>query len=187
MNKITQENIITMDNLEAVNHMAQVAHGRFLVQEKRIKGLNKEACHEVVANFQALLDDVDFSQELEIFRLKFYNRVMRKKLTEDLKAIYIGLWALALQTSFPQTYEAFFHFFMEDYLLQFNSLERNIAKNKIYSYREMILRSDVRDFNHISQHLLSFVEQNRSTYKADTLRLSLYLRTHYTFIFQRLV
>ncbi len=186
MRKINQNNTICMDNLDTAPQMTLIANEQ-LLQEKKTNRFDQETCQDVVSNFKALLEDVDFSQELEIFRLRFYNHFLRKQLVNDFKAVYIGLWALALQTSFPQTYDIIFQSFMNDYLSQFNSLERKITQDKIYSYREMILRSDVRDFNHISKHLLSFVKHNRGTYKADTLRLSLLLRTHYTFIFQRLV
>ncbi len=188
MSDVNEKENITLaeDDSEEAKRLRFV-YEQYLEQEQSVQGLDREACKEVVANFTALLEDVDFAPELEIFNLKFYNAILRKKLIQDFKAIYIGLWAMALQTSFPQTCEAFFHYFMEGYLQQFKNLERKKMQDKVYAYREMVLRSDVRDFNHISQHLLSFVKHNEETHKANTLRLSLALRNHYAFIFQRLV
>ncbi len=182
-----KEKIITAAHENDAAEHLRMAYEEHLTQKTVPQEPSKDACQEVIANFQALLEDVDFGPELEIFNLKFYNRILRNTLIQDFKALYIGLWALALQTSFPQTAESFFHYFMEDYLLQFDGVERKKMQEKVYAYKEMVLRSDVRDFNHISQHLLSFVKHNEETYKANTLRLSLALRNHYTFIFQRLV
>ncbi len=152
-----------------------------------VLGLDDTVCAEVAANFKALLDDVDFTSELQIFNLGLFSRTLRRTLLHELHMIYIGLWALALEQSFPQTAKSFFLYFVEDYVRAFKGAAKKQTQEKIFAYREMILRADAKDFNHISQHLLSFAKQNPDTQKADTLRLSLALRNHYTFIFQRLV
>ncbi len=149
--------------------------------------IDDSVCEEVAANFTALLHDVDFTPELRSFNIGTFNRTLRRVLLHELQMVYIGLWALALEQSFPQTARSFFNFFVKKYV---HSLPENTQKathEKIMAYRDMILRSDAKDFNHISQHLLSFTKVKEEDRKADTLRLSLALRNHYTFIFQRLV
>ncbi len=152
-----------------------------------VLGFDDNVCAEVSANFKALLDDVDFSSELQVFHLGLFSRTLRRTLLHELQMVYIGLWALALEQSFPQTAKSFFLYFVEEYVRQYKGATKKQIQEKIFAYREMILRADAKDFNHISQHLLSFTKQNAKTQKADTLRLSLALRNHYTFIFQRLV
>ncbi len=144
-------------------------------------------CEEVAANFAALLKDVDFTPELRIFNMGFFNRTLRRSLQQELTMVYIGLWALALEQSFPQTAQSFFTYFVEHHVEKLTGAAQKVAYEKIMAYRDMILRSDAKDFNHISEHLLSFTKVAEEKRKADTLRLSLALRNHYTFIFQRLV
>ncbi len=144
-------------------------------------------CEEVAANFEALLRDVDFNHELGFFNISFFNRTLRRTLQQELGMVYIGLWALALEQSFPQTSHSFFKYFVKHYVQKFQGPAQKMTYEKIMAYREMILRSDAKDFNHISEHLLSFTKVDEDQRKASTLRLSLALRNHYTFIFQRLV
>ncbi len=144
-------------------------------------------CEEVTANFGALLRDVDFAPELRIFNIGFFDRTLRRSLEQELRMVYIGLWALALEQSFPKTAQAFFAFFVKRYVQELTGSTQKVVYEKIMNYRDMILRSDAKDFNHISEHLLSFTKVKEDKRKADTLRLSLALRNHYTFIFQRLV
>ncbi len=149
--------------------------------------VDDSVCEEVAANFMALLDDVDFTPELRIFNIGTFNRTLRRTLQHELRMVYIGLWAYALERSFPQTALSFFRYFVEHYIQSLPENTRKTTQEKIMDYRDMILRSDAKDFNHISLHLLSFTKVNEDNMKADTLRLSLALRNHYTFIFQRLV
>ncbi len=152
-----------------------------------VPGLDDSICAEVAANFKALLDDVDFSADLQVFNIGFFNRTLRRTLLHELHMVYIGLWAMALEQSFPQTAKSFFLYFVEEYISPLKGAKKKQTQEQIFAYRDMILRADAKDFSHISQHLLSFTKQNLDTQKADTLRLSLALRNHYTFIFQRLV
>ncbi len=144
-------------------------------------------CEEVAANFDALLRDADFSHDLRIFNIGFFNRTLRRSLEQELQMVYIGLWALALEQSFPQTARSFFNYFVQRHVQNLSGTTQKVVYEKIMAYREMILRSDAKDFNHISEHLLSFTKVSEENRKAVTLRLSLTLRNHYTFIFQRLV
>ena len=142
---------------------------------------------EVINNFNALLIDVDLKPELELFHISLFNRTLRRTMFEELRMVYIGLWYLALTHSFPQNVDDFFETFLMQYLDKFPTSQRIIIQNKIHDYKDMILRAGTKDFNHISQHLLSFVRIKDKDMKAEVLRLSLALRTHYNFIFQHLV
>ncbi len=167
------------ENVYVVSPLEDSMAGRITVAES--------VCEEVTANFAALLNDVEFTQELAVFKIGLFNRALRRTLLNELRMVYIGLWAYALEQSFPQTALSFFQYFVDHYV---QTLPENVQKptyDKIMDYRDMIVRSDAKDFNHISLHLLSFTKINEETLKADTLRLSLALRNHYTFIFQRLV
>ncbi len=162
-------------------------HGAGANHSADIGTVDDSVCEEVAANFHALLNDVDFTPELRSFNIGTFNRTLRKSLLEELRMVYIGLWAFALEQSFPQTASSFFTYFVHKYVQSLPESAQKSTHDKIMAYRDMILRSDAKDFNHISQHLLSFTKVKEENMKADTLRLSLALRNHYTFIFQRLV
>ncbi len=142
---------------------------------------------EVAATFESLLSTVDFSQELKMFKVKRFSVSLRKTLLREFEGTYIGLWALALEQSFPQTAQEIFDIFLQNYLEKFVPKARSSTAEKIRAYRAMILSTGDKDFSHVSRHLLSFSKIEDSEFKAETLRLSLLLRNHYSFIFQRLV
>ncbi len=142
---------------------------------------------EVAEIFESLLGTVDFSHELRMFKVGRFNRSLRKTLLNEFEGTYIGLWALALEQSFPKNAQEIFDCFLQKYLEKFAPKHRSVISEKIKAYRAMILSTGDKDFSHVSRHLLSFAKIEDSALKAETLRLSLVLRNHYSFIFQRLV
>ncbi len=148
---------------------------------------DSELCAQLSGNFGALLNDMDFKTELKIFNLSFFELTLKRVILQELNMTYIALWALALKQSFPQNAIQFFTCFVDSYVQQFKSTAQKKYREKIFAYKDMVLRTDAKDFNHISEHLLSYAKQNIKNNKADTLRLALALRNHYSFIFQRLV
>ncbi len=142
---------------------------------------------EVAAIFEALLSTVDFTQELSIFKVGRFNRSLRKTLLKEFEGTYIGLWALALEQSFPQNAQEIFDCFLQQHLEKMSPKLRSATATTIRAYRDMVLSVGDKDFSHISRHLLSFAKIDDNALKAETLRLSLVLRNHYSFIFQRLV
>ncbi len=133
------------------------------------------------------MQDIDFSQEIRMLRVGFFERTARKNVKEELSATYVGLWALALTHSFPQTTEEIFASFLELHLASLPPTQRALRAEKIIAYKDMVCHHGCKNFTEVSRHILSFVKVDESSLKADVLRLSLALRKHYIFIFQRLV
>ncbi len=142
---------------------------------------------EIARIFLDLMQDIDFSSEIRMLRVGFFERTARKSLREELSATYVGLWALALTHSFPQRSEEIFASFLEMYLSGIAPAQRFLDAEKILAYKEMVCHHGSRDFTEVSRHILSFIRVDERHLKADILRLSLALRKHYIFIFQRLV
>ncbi len=142
---------------------------------------------DVAATFESLLGVADFSQELRMFKVGRFNRSLRKTLLNEFEGTYIGLWALALEQSFPNNAQEIFDIFLQKYLEKLAPKRRSVTSEKIRAYRDMILSTGDKDFSHVSRHLLSFAKIEDHELKAETLRLSLGLRNHYSFIFSRLV
>ncbi len=142
---------------------------------------------EVVATFENLLSTVDFTQELKMFKVGRFDRSLRKTLLKEFESTYIGLWSLALERSFPESANDIFNMFLEKYAQKDSAKSKNNTAEAIRAYREMMHTVGDKDFSKVSIHLLSFGKVEDATLKAETLRLSLLLRNHYEFIFQRLV
>ncbi len=145
------------------------------------------APEEIVDNFVKLLEGADFSQELRCLKVGRFNMLLRRNMFLELKATYAGLWALALERSFPETGKDIFDIFVQSYTASMSSSDRMSMQNKINDYRDMALNHGDKDFSHISKHLLSFGKVPVVEMKAEVLRLSLILRQHYIFLFERLV
>ena len=69
---------------------------------------------EVISHFEAILEDTSFSAQLHYLGIK---RVpmspRRRRARQELQAMLVGLWKLALDKSFPAQSEDFFNDFLE--------------------------------------------------------------------------
>ncbi len=142
---------------------------------------------EVTATFESLLSAADFTQELKMFKVGRFDRALRNTLLKEFESTYIGLWALALERSFPQSADSIFDYFLEKYTKKGAQKTKNSNMENLRAYRDMLRSVGDKDFSQVSRHLLSFGKVDDATLKAETLRLSLMLRNHYEFIFQHLV
>ena len=67
---------------------------------------------EVLGNFSAILESMDFAQELELLGIRKLHFRQRKRAIRELRAMGIGLWRLGLKRSFPSDGEFLFERFM---------------------------------------------------------------------------
>ncbi len=168
--------------------ISSASHVKVLSVEANKNRVNLRCNPEDVARiFFELMKEVDFSPEIAMLRVKFYERTLRKNLLLDLQATYIGLWALALTHSFPDIEDEIFMCFQHMYVASLPKSLRTLQAEKILCYKEMVCQHGSQNFSEVSRHLFSFTKVDKETFKADVLRLSLALRKHYVFIFQRLV
>ena len=66
-----------------------------------------------VRNFTAILDDMNYRPVLDILGVGTFQFTRRKLLTREFRALYVGLWRLALMRSFPTRHAELFQAFME--------------------------------------------------------------------------
>lgn len=142
---------------------------------------------EVKDNFLALLRDADFSQELAILKVGRFQFLRRRHVLLEFRALYIGLWRLALARSFPSTGQEIFDSFLSDYA----NTHKDVASQRLLTrgqqYAEILLAEGDKNYFPISQHILSFGVLKEQDRKAMNLRLALSIRQLYTFIFDRLI
>lgn len=142
---------------------------------------------DVIENFLALLRDADFSQELAILKVGKFQFLRRRQLLLEFRALYIGLWRLALARSFPVDGQDIFDAFMAGYADTHNNTTTQRLLTRGQQYAEILLAEGDKDYTHISQHILSFGILPEKDRKAMNLRLALAIRQLYTFIFTRLI
>ena len=72
------------------------------------QGSLPDMTEEVLGNFSAILESMDFAQELELLGIRKLHFRQRKRAIRELRAMGIGLWRLGLKRSFPSDGEFLF-------------------------------------------------------------------------------
>ena len=73
----------------------------------------------VQANFTALLEGLDFAAELEILGIGRMQFMRRRQMLVELRGLCMGLWRLALASSFPHNADQIFASFLRAYADRF--------------------------------------------------------------------
>lgn len=69
---------------------------------------DKSVVQEALENFAALLEDADFTAELELMGIGRMQFMRRRQMLVEWRGLYMALWRLALSSSFPQDAEHIF-------------------------------------------------------------------------------
>ena len=144
----------------------------------------KELCVEVASEFKQLYAIFDFSYEIEVMEIRYFQLGLRKLLVRELRCFYIALWNLALQSSFPNNYDEIFSLFISDFALK--DKQRDSKIEHINLFIEKLKSQSDNSFSHIGLYFLSFTTHNDDVLPTMTRKLALHFRKMYTFIFERL-
>ena len=143
---------------------------------------------EVISHFEALLEDTSFSTQLHYLGIK---RVpmspRRRRARQELQAMFIGLWKLALDSSFPAQADEFFNDFLEKYKQDRPGKWAEQMCEKIRNYAEMLKTCGDKDFTDIAGHVLNKVNIPQTDCPKASLALALDIRAFYQTIFERLI
>lgn len=138
-------------------------------------------------NFAALLDDADFTPELELMGVGRFQFLRRRQMSLELRGLFMALWRLALSRSFPNDADAMFAAFLHGYLSRHADKGARQAAERARQYWGMLQPKGDADFNDVARHLTSFAERDEKAQRSLTLRLALHIRSVYRFIFDRLI
>ena len=143
---------------------------------------------EVISHFAALLEDTSFSAQLHYLGIKrALMSPRRRRARQELKAMFIGLWKLALDSSFPQQSEEIFNDFMEKYRRCMPAKKSAQMCEKIRGYVEMLKANGDKDFTDIAGHVLDKINIPQVDCPKASLALALDIRAFYQTIFERLI
>ncbi len=143
---------------------------------------------EVIKQFLAVYNCMDFKPELEDLGIGRFQFVRRKKALREFRALSIALWGLALQKSFPNDAENFFQEFRSALPAVFPaSKERELMENRINIYVDCLNVKKDSDFLPVATYLAEVMALDTEDMRRLRLKLSLFMRTLYTLIFDKLV
>lgn len=142
---------------------------------------------EAIDNFSALLDGVDFEAEMELMGIGRFQFMRRRQMKVELRGLYMALWRLALQSSFPQDCEEMFRRFLDSYARSHPGRVPAQAIERATQYWGMLQPRGDSDFSFLGGHLASFAAQDDSGARRQALKLALHIRKAYRFIFDRMI
>ena len=143
---------------------------------------------EVIQQFLALYNCMDFKPELEELGIGRFHLMRRKKALREFRALSIALWGLALQKSFPNDADTFFQEFRATLASLFPSpKERELMENRINIYVDILAAKKDTDFLPIASYLAEVLALDAEDTRRLRLKLSLIMRNQYTMIFDKLV
>ena len=145
----------------------------------------------VLANFSAMLDSMDFAQELALLGIRNFHFRQRKKAVRELRAMSIGLWRLGLERSFPSDGEALFERFMLTLYERAHSAKERERANAFdlltRSYIDRFRERGDADFTPVSGYIVSLFRNEPALAAARRLKLALLIRDAYITIFRHLI
>jgi len=146
---------------------------------------------EVIRNFRALLADADMERELAILKIGRLNIFRRKKAALELTALYIALWKLVLNKSFPNHAEVFYKEYLEEtYVKSEGSKIRPATKaflETVARYVSLSEQAGDTDFTAVARHLVQQLVKDSNEYREMEMRFVLIIRNTYKFIFDKLI
>lgn len=145
------------------------------------------AAREALENFAALLDGADFTAELELMGIGRMQFMRRRQMLVEWRGLYMALWRLALDSSFPQDAERMFTAFLHSYHAAHPDKVSSRIMERAREYWGMLQPRGDADFSDVARHLCSFSVRDEKQARSLTLRLVLHIRKAYKIIFDRLI
>lgn len=142
---------------------------------------------EALDNFVVLLDDADFAESFRIMGLGWRHFMRRRQMRVEWQGLYVALWRLALQRSFPEDADRMLAAFCQDYRQQHPDKDTAAALDRAVPYWDMLRVRGESDFTGVARHLCSFFSLDERAERSMVLRLVLHIRKRYTEIFRRLI
>jgi hypothetical protein len=142
---------------------------------------------EVVDNFSAMLDQMDFESELGLLNISPMHFLLRKKMKDEWQALVIGLWKLALNSSFPDDGDVIFETLLADKTQHFNPGKKEAFISRVLRYAASIQAQGIANFMPTSGHLLAVRRVAPAKKPAMQLRIALHMRNLYASIFAGLL
>lgn len=152
------------------------------------KNFEAESAEQLaLKNFAALLADTDFMAELELMNIGRMQFLLRRQMLMEWRGLYMALWRLALEKSFPQDADAMFAVFASTHRDSHPDKLSGASLRRAGEYWAMLAPAGETDFNPVARHLASFFSSGTHDLRSLSLKLALHIRKTYKNIFDRLL
>ncbi|UZP66509.1 hypothetical protein N1030_12945 [Desulfovibrio mangrovi] len=144
---------------------------------------------ELIRIFTALLDSYDFEAEVAIFGFRKHQFIKKKKALRELAALFIALWDLALQKSFPTERELVFEEFVNRYSYSAKGSNKDVELQlrSIEVYVTLLQKNRDKDFSEVAAFLADLMLEDQGAKDRARLKLALAIRAMFRLIFDRLI
>ncbi len=148
---------------------------------------NLYSADEVLQNFQALLESLDFTSELAELGLKGFFSTRLRTARREFTAMTICLWGLALERSFPERAEGIFGRFLERSSFCSGGKRQEKLRQRIQIYVDLFKLKKDADFGPIAQYMAETLALKNEDKRSLQLKLALIMRNIYKLVFDRLI
>lgn len=138
-------------------------------------------------NFAALLADTDFAAELELMEIGRMQFLLRRRMLVEWRGLFMALWRLALEKSFPQAADAIFAVYAARHQDNCPDKLNRESLRRAGEYWAMLAPAGETDFSPAARHLASFFSGSTHDLRSLSLKLALHIRKTYKNIFDRLL
>ena len=130
---------------------------------------------------------MDFQYELSLLNISSWHLRRRKRLSEELEALTIALWRLALERSFPEDWQRILSAFMDVRRARMAKvITRQAFTSRVETYLSIAERCRQTDFIELAGHIVELAEVSTRQFESTRLKLALHLRVIYNHLFDRL-
>ncbi len=150
---------------------------------------NDEETYERQAreNFRALLNDMDFFEEMAILGLGRFQFSRRRRMAAEFRALYMALWRLALGSSFPDRADDMFSAFCREYMKRSRDRAAQDVVRRAGEYWAELRETSSQDFRCLAEPLVVESGYDEEKRMGVSLKLALHIRSIYRLIFDRLI
>ena len=146
---------------------------------------------EVLERFQLMLDNVDFTAQMQTLGVGRFQFARRKEAKRELSAMYVGLWKLALNSSFPHNADEVLDRFLYNVCnLKGKGKQRKAEDFALLCREYSNILKERGDTNFINVALLLCQHlgcDDQSSLRRISLQMALDMRAMYHHLFERLI
>jgi hypothetical protein len=143
---------------------------------------------ELISRFRDIFSNFDFEEELEHLPLNRRDSEQKRQALTELRALYISLWKVSLDKSFPDTSESIFDSFLNRLQTIFNLDSKTAISitRRVNIYNGFLKQNKAQNYLPVGDHLLRTVGKPE-TDKRATLKTALRIREVDSYIFHALI
>lgn len=142
---------------------------------------------EAINNFAVLIDDYDYNGIINLMGIGKLQFLLRKQMMVELRGLRMALWRLAITRPFPYDANQIFENFLNQYELSHTDKRSKESIIRAQEYWGMLQSAGDADFRGVARHLISFLHHDKAEDKALSLKLALFIRQDYIFIFEHIL